>query len=761
MKKLFIVCSCLLLMFPMVFAQQQIDLQNKKFVNHIDPASKPGWIEFRFEAPYIAEDLFTQQPELLGMKEDDEMRIFKTNTDVAGNKHYKFAQYYRGVRIEGVEHITHERNGKLYLANGDFISDLNLSVTPAISKERSIQIALNEIPAEEYLWEDVMEEAHFKEEKKDENATLYPAPELLIVKKDAKGEKAANNYVLAYRMYVFAKKPYAAKYVYVDAQTGEIIRTNDMDVNCSPTTYETTFNGEQTISTDYRTEDCGSGGDTETEYFSIDDCDPDSEIKSYYSGSYGTLSYGEDWLYCDSDNDWYIADGTKMVLTSLWAAKRAFAYFSAEFGHESYDGTDGLIDVFNNKTYFDDDDEPICYNANWQPVLDNIYFGSGVDCIAGTTDDFNTLDIIGHEYTHGIVYYAHIDPLYSFGQAAALNESFADIFGEMVEHWVEGSIDWIQGGDKTAGGVRVFGDPKSVDMPDTYLGDFWDDDGEEHQNSTVQSYMFYLLCVGGSGTNDHGVQYNVEGIGNEVAEEIGWQAMLNYLNNDDGYVTARNAWIQSAIDLYGSCSQEVISVGQAWQAVGVTEYTSFDNTSFCGTYSTTGYADATYGIENANLSFGDFTTNCTTTINSPAVVTLESGFYVQLNPGFEAKSGSTFIAWIDECEISDYDAGDLKYAETNSEDIITTNEIISAIHLYPVPADQSVSVSLELREQSNISISVMDISGREITNWMYDQFTEKGNNTLQFSTIDLMSGVYICVIKINGEMHTNKFIVQH
>ncbi|MBC8046545.1 MAG: M4 family metallopeptidase, partial [Fimbriimonadaceae bacterium] len=369
----------------------------------------------------------------------------------------------------------------------------------------------------------------------------------------------------------------------------------------------------------------------------------------------------------------------------------------------------------------------------------------------------------GHEYTHGIVYYAHIDPLYSFGQAAALNESFADIFGEMVEGWVEGSIDWIHGGDKTAGGFRDMSDPNnsSTEKPDTYFGDYWDEDGEEHQNSTVQTFMFYLLSEGGSGTNDHGIQYNVEGIGNEVAEEIGWHAMMNYLNNDDGYVTARNAWIQSAIDLYGSCSQEVISVGHAWQAVGVTEYTIFDNTSFCGTYSTTGYADATYGIENANLSFGDFSSNCATTINSPAVVTLESGFYVQLNPGFEAKSGSTFVAWIDECEISDYDSGDLKYAETNNDEVTITNEIISAINLYPVPADQSVSVSFELSEQSTISISVMDISGREIKMWKQNQLAEKGNNTFEFSTVDFISGVYICVIKINGEIHINKFIVQH
>jgi bacillolysin len=73
--------------------------------------------------------------------------------------------------------------------------------------------------------------------------------------------------------------------------------------------------------------------------------------------------------------------------------------------------------------------------------------------------------------------------------------------------------------------------------------------------------------------NDYGVEYTVEGIGHEKAQDIAWGAMMDYLNAADGYITARNAWIQSAIDLFGSCSQEVISVGQAWQAVGVTFFT--------------------------------------------------------------------------------------------------------------------------------------------------------------------------------------------
>lgn len=771
MKKLFIICSCLLLMFKLAPAQNKVDLQNKIFVNNIDPMSREGWIEFRKNAPYHAETVFTEQPELLNLQPADEMRLLKTNSDVAGNKHFKFAQFYNGVRVEGIEQTTHERNGKLHLANGNFVAGLELDVSPSVSPEQSIATALAMYPAEKYSWQDEQAQADFKRKKNDDQASIYPKPELLIVKIDPKAPATEDNYTLAYRMYVFAEKPYISEIVYVDAHTGDILRSKKADITCNDTDIETTFNGTQTISTDFRTEDCLGLGD-ELAYFSIDDCHPDTEIKSYYTAPYGSFSYGDDWLICDEDNDWPDLGSTKMVLTTLWGAKQAYWYYRNVHGHESFDGSDGLIDVFNGKTYMIDDDgdgdedDPSCRNANWQPVLDNLHFGAGNDCDPGTGDDYNTLDIIGHEYMHGIIYYAHFDALDYAGESGALNESFADIFGEMVEYYTEGgdTLSWEMGEDR--GALRSYRDPKSKGDPDTYLGINWadtegdDDDGGVHTNSSVQNHMFYLLSQGGSGTNDHGVDYYVEGIGYDHAQDIAWQAAMEYLNSDDGYITARNAWIQSAIDLFGSCSQEVISVGQAWQAAGVTEYTAFDLASVCGTYTLSGYADATYGIENSTLFFGGYIGDCTTTINSPAIVTFESGFYVQLNPGFEAKSGCTFVAIIDECEVSDYDSGDLKTMPISQSQSGNASSV-SGIKIYPSPADANITVELNLAEASVTDIVVYDLSGRMMAEWMVNEMQEAGDQKLQYSTAELTNGVYICIMHLNNEVRMEKFIVQH
>ena len=214
-------------------APQLIIAQNKALPVHVEnkyqqaikPGASPAWIEFRKEAEYTAETVFTAAPDLLGISNRDELKLMKVNTDKAGNKHFKFAQFYNGVRVEGVEHMSHERNGKLHLINGNFIPGLNINTTAMVSETEAIEKVLAANPAQIYLWEDEQAEQSFKKKKNDANATLYPTPELLIAKINPKGPETADNYTLVYRMYVFAKVPDIAKYVYVNANTGNVCCT--------------------------------------------------------------------------------------------------------------------------------------------------------------------------------------------------------------------------------------------------------------------------------------------------------------------------------------------------------------------------------------------------------------------------------------------------------------------------------------------------------------------------------------------------------
>lgn len=756
-------CIVLLLAITVTQAQpmQGTDLLNKKFSRYLHPASRPGWIEFRDDAPYTAHQLFVEEPDLIGLRNNvDEMRILKVRTDVAGNSHFRYAQFYQGVRVEMIEHIVHEKKGRVYLANGDFIAALNLDVLPQVSPATAVETALRVVPAEKYLWENAAQEANFKQKKNDPNATLQPQAELLIVKEEVNGGMAPDNFALAYRIAVFAEKPHAAKYVYVDAHTGEVIRTRSLEVFCSSGTANTTFNGTQTVQTKFTTADCESGGNTQTDYFSWDDCNPDTEIKSWYSNP----TTGDDYFKCDDNNNWTASGSSKMTITSLWGAKKAYNYYYNTHSHESFDGSDGLIDLFSNRIYEDDDGNEYCGNASYTNILDNLNFGAGSDCSPGTTDDYNTLDIIGHEYTHGVIEYAHFDALDYSDQSGALNESFADIFGEMVENNVEGSIDWLVGGDKSDVSLRSFADPNAKGQPDTYLGDFWysgsNDNGGVHTNSGVQNFVFFLLSEGGSGTNDQGWDFDVNAIGWSSARDIAWQAMMNYLDSDDGYVTARNAWIQSAIDLYGSCSEEVVAVGEAFLAAGVTYYTSYNLASVCGTYNTVAFIDAAAEARNASVLFNEFLIDCATTINSGAVVTVESGNIISLHPGFTAVSGSLFTALIDECEMSDYSPGDLK---NDNGDVITEHEVARdlIISIYPNPAGSYTTIEFNCDDTQPVDLFITDVTGR-VMNWMLEQeMPETPHYKADINTVDFANGMYLCILKSGGETRVQKFMVQH
>jgi len=148
-----------------------------------------------------------------------------------------------------------------------------------------------------------------------------------------------------------------------------------------------------------------------------------------------------------------------------------------------------------------------------------------------------------------------------------------------VENWATTNKQtWLIGEDLGTP-LRSMSNPGLYRQPDTYGAgpNWWSpsnltwDNGGVHRNSGVMNYWFYLLSVGGSGTNDIGIgnAYNITGIGIDKASRIVYDAERYYLNSSADYNAARNATISSAKLNYGINSNEYISVINAWYAVGV------------------------------------------------------------------------------------------------------------------------------------------------------------------------------------------------
>jgi Zn-dependent metalloprotease len=87
--------------------------------------------------------------------------------------------------------------------------------------------------------------------------------------------------------------------------------------------------------------------------------------------------------------------------------------FSSTFGRDSYDGAGHQMESVN------DDPAIQCPNANWN--------GTTTNYCTGVTGD----DTIGHEWGHAYTEYTH-NLIYAW-QPGALNESYSDIWGEVVD----------------------------------------------------------------------------------------------------------------------------------------------------------------------------------------------------------------------------------------------------------------------------------------------------------------------------------------
>ncbi len=246
-----------------------------------------------------------------------------------------------------------------------------------------------------------------------------------------------------------------------------------------------------------------------------------------------------------------------------YGAENTYDYFLNVHGRDSFDGNGTTMRSFGSyRTGW--------VNATWTGSSVRFGDGDGVDY-----GPLTALDVVGHEYGHGVVEFsANLD--YSY-QSGALNESFADIFGNAVERYARGTTDWLLGADFALAGdpFRSMADPKLYGDPDTFMGENWHpssdttDNGGVHTNSGVQNKWFYILSEGEADTNDLGWTYDVAGIGFDAADAIAYRNLTVYLTSDSDYADARIGAIQAAIDIFGAGSEEHLQTEEAWRAVGL------------------------------------------------------------------------------------------------------------------------------------------------------------------------------------------------
>ncbi len=482
--------------------------------------------------------------------------LVRADNDNIGFTHLRYQQTYLGLPIEHATYVVHVKDGAVFSENGKWIKDFpsTLGRTAMILKETALAAATGEIGAQLYKWQVPIDEAFIKQEQNNAAATYLPKAELVYFSGENDVIPAALR--LAYKLDIYAAYPVSRTIVFVDANDGSILAKREMIHSTNaPGTAVTAFSSTQSITTDQVT----------TTSFRLRETGRGNGIQTFNMTGAGA-SYTAATDFTDTDNNWNNVNAAKdqYATDAHWGAEKTYDYYFTRYNRNSVDNA-GLALKSYVHTSLIAQGYPDNVNAFWDGT--KMSYGDG----NATYKPLTALDIAGHEITHAVTQFSS-NLTYS-SESGAMNEGFSDIFGTAIEFYARSArANWTIGEDIGAS-FRSMASPKLFSQPDTYKGTNWytgtADNGGVHTNSGVLNKWFYLLSVGGSGTNDKGTVYNVTGINIDKAGAIAYRLNTFYLISTSNYADARTKGIKAAEDLYGVGSVEAIQTANAWTAVGV------------------------------------------------------------------------------------------------------------------------------------------------------------------------------------------------
>lgn len=530
------------------------------------------------------------------LNNDMTVKKMRSEQDEIGYTHTRYQVQYNNIPVHNAIIVTHGTGGKVASINGD-ISAIQKPVNAVVlSEQKALQKALQKINATKYKWENKEEEEHMREALNNPDFSYAPKGQLVLYPKNEK-------VYFAYKFNIYAEVPLYKANVLVDAQTGAILEEENQICHADvPGTAVTKYSGVRSFTVDnfgtnqYRMRETGRGNGVRT-----------------YNLNNGS-NYGAATDFTNTTTSWTTTGVDQAAADAHWGAEMTYDYFLSAHSRNSIDGAGyNLLSYVHYNTNY--------ANAFWDGT--RMTYGDG----NGTTFTILTaLDVCGHEITHGLT--SNTSNLTYSNESGALNESYSDIFGNTIENFARPSQwSWKVGEDMTPSnnGIRNMSNPGLFADPDTYLGTNWytgtADNGGVHTNSGVSNFWYYLLVNGGTGVNDISNSYTVTSIGWTAAARIAFRALTVYYTPSTNYAQARNLSIQAAKDLYGSCSNEVVQVTNAWYAVGVGPAYSnsispnfvANSTSFCTVPATINFNNTTANGLTYQWNFGDGSAIATTT----------------------------------------------------------------------------------------------------------------------------------------------------
>lgn len=566
MKKLLITLAIVLLQTTYMNGQKSM----KEMAFFLGDSFIPSYLPVEGFAKLYGKAAEKEIKAALELNEKTDVVWIDSIVDAVGNRHDFYEERYSGYKVYGSRCILHFRDEIASSITGNFTTIKDLDTKVRITSQEAIAKAKKAVEQMGYA-----------------DLECSSAPELCIYV--SKGLA-----VLTHNLCIIATKHEACYRIFVSASTGEVLSLESMVYNGSA---YTPHYGLQNITTTQNS----------------------SGRYALYDSYRNVTTYLNGYIPTDADDSWtestYRSSGVAACCEVHYAMGCTYDYFYNSFGRNSYDNASGAIYCYLNQN--------LTNNALYSHLYGNNMFTFGYT----GSQYYEALDIVAHEFGHAIFFYSIGQCSPSAEEGMVINEGMSDVWGACVENvYSTNSTDVWKMGDaiNNASIWRSLSSPNTYSCPDTYHGRYWDfTNADPHKNSTVFSHWFYLLSNGGSGRNDNGDYYNVNGIGTPSAAAICYQALRAYFCSNINFPSARIYTLLAAADLYGEFSEEYIQTLNAWYAVGVGEPIQITNNHLqvCQTETFTINVPSdyvTWSVYPSSLSYSVSSNRCIVTVPSGA-----------------------------------------------------------------------------------------------------------------------------------------------
>ncbi len=561
------------------------------------PQGRPTWVKGSLSVDkrsvHVEDQAYLYLEEFkarMGIKNPmEEFIISKTETDRFGKVHIRMNQYFNGIQIQNSEVILHAKEGTIVSFNGNYYPTPKVNTNPTFAQANAEEVVKVDLGKEAKLttWSREGLIAQFAPEHQIETSLI-----IYYSTEDAKPRLAWEVkihpniteqwiYVVdAYSGAILNKHINSCKFAHDEAIEAAIKKTNikkdflvrKKEVELAPKNNTALYdpldgsldasgidlNGilRQLKTYQVNSENTNFLIDVTRPMFQAGSSNlPDEPVGAIFTingnnGSPQNQNFQVSHL-TNTSTSW----SDQIAVSAHYNSGVAYEYYKNTFGRNSINGTGGTVYSIINVA---DENGQGMDNAFWNGSA--MFYGNGDQAFKPLA---GALDVAGHEISHGVI--QNTANLKYQGESGALNESFADIFGAMIDR-----DDWKMGEDVVtnvfpSGALRDLQNPHNgggqlgdngwqpAHVNEQYYGN--QDNGGVHINSGITNKAYYLLATE---------------IGKDKAEQIYYKALKDYLTASAQFKDLRIAVLTAAEDIHGAGSNEVTEVGDALDAVGIT-----------------------------------------------------------------------------------------------------------------------------------------------------------------------------------------------